>query len=97
MDDRTEGFLRPEAVILGEDALIPDRNLIVPPPNQFTHEVTRATPYFYDREQPDVPPVGQFAEGTLVVLLVFNGGSHCRVADRHGLYVETEYDSLKRL
>jgi len=97
MDQQREGFLRPEVTVLGEDALIPTRNLIVPPPNQFTHEVTRPTPYYYNRERADDPPAGQFAEGTRVVLLVYDGGGHCRVVDGHGLYVETEFASLKRL
>ena len=97
MDQQPEGFLRPEAVVLGDEAVVPDKNLIVPPPNQFTHEVTRAAPFFYTRTHPDAPPVGHFARGTQVVLLVYEGGSHCRVADGRGLYVEIEYDSLKRL
>jgi hypothetical protein len=97
MDPQPEGFLRPEAVVIGDEATIPDHNLIVPPPNQFTHEVTRATPYFFTRPDRDRLPAGQFAQGTRVVLLVYEGGSHCRVADGRGLYVEIEYDSLKRL
>ena len=36
-----EGFLRPEATVLPEGALVPERNLIRPAPNQFTHAVKR--------------------------------------------------------
>ena len=92
-----EGFTRPEAVTLGENALIPDKNLIAPAPNQFTHELTRPQPYYYDGAERGAPPVGQFREGTRVVLLVHDGGTYCRVADGQGLYVEVEYDSLRKL
>ena len=42
-------------------------------------------------------PDGEFAAGTKVVLLLYDGGATCRVADDRGLYVETEYDSLRKL
>jgi hypothetical protein len=97
MDNQEEGFIRPDIVILGDESAIPDKSLIVPPPNQFTHEVTRAAPFFFTRPYPDSPPAGELAPGTQVILLVYEGGSHCRVADGRGLYVEIEYDSLRRL
>jgi len=77
--------------------LIPDQNLIKPAPNQFTHELTRAQPYYYHGAQQGSPPDGEFPKGTKVVLLVRDGGSYCRVADAQGLYVETEFEGLKRL
>jgi hypothetical protein len=92
-----EGFLRPEITVLGEDALVPERNLIAPPPNQFTHELTRPLPFYYAEAQEGEAPAGQFPAGTRVVLLRYEGGRHCRVADGHGLYVETEYDGLSRI
>ncbi|MET0995962.1 MAG: hypothetical protein ABWY20_18615 [Mycobacterium sp.] len=92
-----EGFLRPEATVLPEGALVPERNLIRPAPNQFTHAVTRSQPYFYGDPQPGTPPDGQFPAGTKVILLVGDGGPNCRVADGQGLYVAIECAALKRL
>ena len=42
-------------------------------------------------------PHGEFSAGTKVVLLLYDGGVYCRVADDQGLYVETEYESLRKL
>ena len=92
-----EGFIRPEHVVLPEHAMVPDRNLISPPPNQFTHELTRPQPFYFTGAQEANPPAGQFPIGTKVVLLVHDGGTYCRVADGQGLYVEIEYHSLKKL
>jgi hypothetical protein len=92
-----EGFIRPDAVILPEDAMIPDNNLISPPPNQFTHELTQTQPYYYTGAQQASPPDGEFPAGTKVLLLVYDGGNYCRVADGQGLYVETEHSGLKKL
>jgi hypothetical protein len=90
-----EGFERPKPVVLGENAMVPDKNLISPAPNQFTHELIRAEPFYFTGPQQGTPPDGQFKEGTKVVLLVYNGGSYCRVADGQGLYVEVAYNGLK--
>ena len=92
-----EGFLRPEAVILPENAVVPDKNIIRPAPNQFTHELTRPQPFYFDGAQQGRPPDGELPAGAKVVLLFHDGGSYCRVADGRGLYVEIEYDSLKAL
>ena len=92
-----EGFVRPEAAVLTAKALVPGQNLIAPAPNQFTHEVARAQPYYFTGAQPEMTPDGEFLAGTKVVLLLHDGGVYCRVADGRGLYVETEYDSLRKL
>ncbi|HEV2859664.1 MAG TPA: hypothetical protein VGX48_01505 [Pyrinomonadaceae bacterium] len=89
-----EGFTRPEAEVLDEGSLVPGANLISPPPNQFTHVLARAQPYYYGRGR---RPDGEFPEGTKVVLMTYEGGARCRVADGRGLYVETKYDGLKKL
>ena len=94
---QAEGFVRPEAEVLAEKALVPGRNLIAPAPNQFTHEVARAQPYYFTGAQPGMAPDGEFSAGAKVVLLLYDGGVYCRVADGRGLYVETEYDSLRKL
>ena len=92
-----EGFLRPEATVLPEGAVVPERNLIRPAPNQFTHAVKRSQPYYYGDPQPGTLPDGHFAAGTKVVLLVDDGGPNCRVADGQGLYVAIECAGLRRL
>jgi hypothetical protein len=88
-------MLRPKAVVLDNDALVPPKNVVKPPPNRFTHKVKRSQPYFYEdlREVPN----GEFTAGTPVVLMVYHGGDSCRVVDEHGLYVETAYGGLHRL
>jgi hypothetical protein len=91
-----KGFMRPESRILDEHALIPDENLISPAPNQFSHELKRSQPYFWSDAKKTKQPVGEFSEGTKV-LLVRKDGDLCRVADEQGLYVEVECDSLKKL
>jgi hypothetical protein len=91
------GFKRPQARVLRENALIPEGNLISPAPNQFTHELTRAQPFYYADARKGAQPNGEFPTGTKVVLLVRKRGGYCRVADERGLYVEIACDSLKKL
>lgn len=93
--DVMKGFIRPEAQVLPENAMPPDKNIITPPPNQFTHVLQRAQHFYLDRAQQGRPPDGELSEGTQVVLLVYDGDAYCRVADGCGLYVEIEYDSLQ--
>jgi len=93
----TEGFLRPPSTVLPENAVVPDRNLIVPAPNTFTHTLTRDQPFSYTTLQGAAVPDGELAKGTSVVLMVYDGGHFCRVVDGRGLYVEIEYQSLKPL
>jgi len=88
-------MLRPEAVVLSDTALVPAENRIKPSPNQFTHEVVQTQPFFYR----DVSGSrdGEFPGGTRVVLMTYDGGSHCWVVDGRGLYVQTAYQGLRRL
>ncbi len=92
-----KGFHRPDPVVLLENAMVPDKNLIAPAPNQFTHELSRSQPFYFDGAQQAKPPEGEFPAGTKVALLVYDGGSFCRVVDGQGLYVEVEYESLKKI
>lgn len=92
-----EGIIRPEPSILPENSLIPARNLITPPPNQFTHELTQRLAFFYTAARHSHAPDGHLPAGTKVVLLVDDGGEHSRVVDGQGLYVEVERAGLKRL
>ena len=92
-----KGFIRTKAEVLNDKAIIPERNLIIPPPNQFTHELTDSLPYYFSGVQQGRTPDGEFPAGTKVVLLVYDGGNYCRVADGQGLYVEIEYSRLRTL
>lgn len=92
-----EDFVRPDAVVLPENAIVPDKNLISPAPNQFTHELIRPQSFYFTGAQQAGQPDGQLPAGTRVTLLVYNGGSYCRVVDGQGLYVEIEYNSLRKL
>jgi hypothetical protein len=88
-------MIRPKAVVLGEAALVPSGSRVKPPPNQFTHVVTRRQPFFFG--DTDRPPDGEFAAGARIVLMVFEGGPTCRVIDEQGLYVQTAYEGLRPL
>ncbi|MDQ3685426.1 MAG: hypothetical protein M3430_07455 [Acidobacteriota bacterium] len=93
-----QGFIRPDAVVLPESAMVPAKNIIVPAPNQFTHELTRPQFFYFDvAQQQGRPPDGELPQGTKVVLLFHDDGSYCRVADGRGLYVEVEHDALQRI
>jgi hypothetical protein len=87
---------RPEAVVLGEEALLPERNVVRPPPNRFTHELLADEPYRLDRPERSDKPDGVLPSGTRVVVLV-EAPDHCRVVDGRGLYVEVRRDSLREL
>lgn len=96
-ENEPKGFIRPKVDILEDKALIPEKNIIMPPPNLFTHETINNTPFFYSNWQNGKNPDGQFQSGTQVVLLVYNDDDYCRVVDNQGLYVEVEYRNLKKL
>jgi hypothetical protein len=92
-----EDFLRPKTTILPESALVPDKNIISPAPNQFTHEVTRTQPFYFGDAGQGGALNGELEAGTRVVLLVDDGSEYCRVADGRGLYVQTECSGLRKL
>ena len=90
-------MLRPEAVVLGDETLVPAANLIHPPPNRFTHELRLEEPYWFDRPgHAPAKPDGVLRAGTPVVLLV-EGEDRCRVVDGAGLYVAVRRSSLQQL
>ena len=92
-----EGFLRPPVEVLPQNAVVPDRNLIVPAPNTFTHTLASDQPFSYTTLDRTAVPDGELAAGTPVVLMVYDGGRFCRVVDGRGLYVEIEHKSLEPL
>jgi hypothetical protein len=91
-----EGYVRPESVVLGEGSVVPPENQLRPPPNRFTHRLTKDEPFYFGTEQGAGQPDGQLAAGTEVVLLQ-QDGTRCRVADGRGLYVEVGCESLAEL
>jgi hypothetical protein len=88
---------RPESVVLGSEAVVPTGNIISPPPNQFTHELTSVEPYYYGSAAQGRPSDGTMDAGTRLILMRHEGGPYCRVADADGLYVEIRYESLRPL
>lgn len=92
-----EGFLRPTALVLSENALVPARNRISPAPNRFTHRVTTPAPFYFDSAADGKLPDGEFTPETRVSVLVSDGGAYCRVASEHGLYVDVEARRLEPL
>jgi hypothetical protein len=97
-DDRPEAGVvrRPEAVVLGEEALVPERNVVKLPPNRFAHELLVDEPYRLDRPWRGDDPDGVLPSGTRVVLLIECHG-RCCVVDGSGLYVEVRRASLRKL
>ena len=91
-----ENIIRPKATILPESAQLPDRNVLKPPPNRFTHEIVAEQPYYYMGRTQAAPPEGAFAPGTKVVLLRHDDAD-CWVADGRGLYVATACSGLRLL
>jgi len=89
-------MIRPKMEVLPASAQVPERNLLVPPPNRFSHELTADQPYYYTAAQQASPPHGEFPAGTKV-LLVHDGGEVCWVADGRGLYVATARAGLRVL
>jgi len=89
-------MLRPEAVVVEDSALVPRGALVRPPPNQFTHVVSKRQPFYYGARA-SAHADGEFPKGTRLVLMVYRGGKTCRVVDRQGLYVLTAFEGLSRL
>jgi hypothetical protein len=89
-------MLRPEAVVLPDDAVVPDENVIRPAPNRFTHELFVDEPYRFDRSDAAGEPDGVLPAGTPVVVLV-EGTDRSRVVDGRGLYIDVRRASLRKL
>jgi hypothetical protein len=95
-DPDAQVVLRPEIVVLGDEALVPAGNLVRPPPTRFTHELVVDEPYHLDRPDRAPEPDGVMRAGTRVVLL-HQDRDHCRVVDGRGLSVEVRWASLREL
>lgn len=92
-----KGFRRPEQRVLPESARVPDSNVVVPAPTEFTHELVRDQPYHFTKAQPGTSPDGILPAGTRVAVVHHDGGPSCRVVDGRGLSVDVDSDSLKHL
>jgi hypothetical protein len=89
-----KGFERPEMSVLSESSAIPEGHIVSPPEN-FTHEVTREQPYWYDRRGTEKPS-GALAAGTKVLFLG-EDDSGTRIVDPRGLIVTIERGALHKL
>jgi hypothetical protein len=87
-------MLRPEARVLPDESLVPEQNLVRPPPGRLTHELVEDEPYRFDRRGGE--PDGVLPAGTRVALLE-DGPERCRIATGDGLGVEVRRASLREL
>jgi hypothetical protein len=92
-----KGFIRPGAKVLPDSAVVGKSDVVTPAPNQFTHELTRAAPYFYASKGTEGAPDGELPAATAVVLLTYSGGEYAHVVDGQGLHLVVPYDSLRKL
>jgi hypothetical protein len=90
-------MLRPKATVLPESAVVPERNLVHPPPTEFTHEVIAEQPFYYNGPEQGALPEGKFPAGTKVKLSTHHGGPYCEVVDGQGLRVTTAFKGLRPL
>jgi hypothetical protein len=79
-------IIRPPSTVLSAGAQVPDRNILVPPPNLFTHKLLVSCPYYYSEPQPGQAPAGELAQGTRVLLARTENQTHW-VIDARGLYL----------
>ena len=84
---------RPTPSVIAEGAVVPNENLVRPPPNRFTHELAVDEPYRFDAAR-EGEPAGVLPAGTPVALLV-EAADGCRVVDGRGLYVRVRCESLR--
>jgi hypothetical protein len=94
--DEIGEMLRPEFVVVPDEALVPEANIIRPAPNRFTHELIHDESYFFDREVATDQPDGVLPAGTPVALLV-EGDELCRVAVASGLYIGVRRANLRSI
>jgi hypothetical protein len=91
-----ERMQRPDQSILSDDALVPEQSLVVPPPSDFTHELTQEQSYRYLGSKKSSGSDGKLPAGTKVVVVTEHGDT-CDVIDGRGLQVTTKTAGLRRL
>jgi hypothetical protein len=90
-------FLRPSPVVLPGNALVPDKNVLQPPPNQFTHRLRERTPFYFEAGGEGTPS-GYLEKGSRVILMRQGEEQQdCWVGTEQGLYVRTPPGHLDRL
>jgi hypothetical protein len=93
--DESGRMLRPDFVVLGDDALVPGPGVVTPPPVRFTHELVRDEPYWFGPgDRRDREPDGVLAAGTPVVVVGSEGG-RSRVVDATGLLAEVPTSAVR--
>jgi len=80
--------------VLGDEALVPERNRMGAPPDTFTHRVERAQPYYYDLPVGPRGADGAFQAGAEVQLLHEGADGYCWVVDEAGVRVATRQAGL---
>jgi hypothetical protein len=88
--------LRPDVVVLRDEALLPASNVVRPAPARLTHELVVDEPYHLDRAERGPQPDGVLPAGTRVAVLLA-GEDRCRVVDARGLAVDVRRASLRAL
>jgi hypothetical protein len=88
--------LRPEVHVLDRSAMVPERNIVRPPPEHFTHELAVDEPFHLDRDVRRGEPDGILRAGTRVVV-VATAEDRCRVVDGRGLTVDVRRSSLRAI
>jgi hypothetical protein len=89
---------RPPVKVLPPDAQLPERNVLQPVPNVFTHKLVVSQPYYYDEPPAAQLPAGEWTAGTLLIVIrVVQGYDYCWVADGNGRYVVTLRAGLRSL
>ncbi|GAA2725498.1 MULTISPECIES: hypothetical protein [Streptomyces] len=94
--EEKHAVLRPDATVLGAEAVIPRDNVVRPAPNRFSHVLEEVHPYWFERSERAPEPDGMLPAGT-PVLLLREEGDHCRVVTATGLYVTVGRENLRRL
>ncbi len=89
-------MLRPEARVLPDESLVPESNLVRPPPERLTHELIGDEPYRFDRPDQGGGPDGVLPAGTAVALLE-DRPERCRVVTGEGLSVDVRRANLREL
>lgn len=89
-----KGFASTRAKVVAAAAVVPERNLIRPPPTHFTHLLTREQAYYF-AERPGKRADGRWPAGELLLLISDKGSRYWRVADHRGIHAATARQGLK--
>lgn len=85
---------RPPIQVLGDEALVPERNRMGSPPDTFTHRVELAQAFYYDLPVGSRGPDGTLHADAQVKLLHEAADGYCWVVDEAGIRVATKRAGL---